>query len=252
MAILSGLCEVIERDAIMIAWLNGLALPRVLPPSHDPVLTELYRRLSHKHLRATVLDATTDIGLPVRIALVENAVGALRECSVGMAARPDPIQAHRKALLEAMHTLDWLHQLQQRRPQYAVLPPDFAPQTFEEHVLCYSNPWAMRSLDIWRQGPWRAETSQTLPDTTPRQQLDGLVQRLAARDLEVLTVDVTLPDVAEAGLCVWRTVVPGLIPLTVGREACLSGTRLSTVPAHLGWPAHYGPDQWNPHPHPFP
>ncbi len=34
---LSGLCEVIERDAIMIAWLYGLRLPRLQPVPEDPV-----------------------------------------------------------------------------------------------------------------------------------------------------------------------------------------------------------------------
>jgi ribosomal protein S12 methylthiotransferase accessory factor len=252
-AILGGLCEVIERDAIMLAWLHGLELPRVVPPAGDPVLDALYQRLARQHMRATVLDATTDVGLPVRIALLDNPREEPQECAVGMAARPDPVQAHRKALLEALHTLNYLHQLQQRRAPLASASVACTPRTFADHVCLYGHAWAGGALDMWRAGPWRAETLPTLPaEATPGQQLARLVQRLAALDLEVLSVDVTLPDVAAAGLHVFRTVVPGMVPLTVGRDACLGSARLHTVPAPLGHKARYGPGHWNPHPHPFP
>jgi len=253
MAILAGLYKVIEHDAIMIAWLNGLELPRLAPPAGDPVLDELYHRLQRAHRRTTVLDATTDLGLPVRLALVENAAGAPVECAMGMAACLNPIQAHRQALLEAIHTVNWLHQLKQRRPALPQADAALSPQTCDDHVFLYGHPWAAPWLDMWRRGPWREETPATLSmHATPEQQFDGLVRCLAEHDLEVLTVDVTLPDVAEAGFRVWRTVVPGLIPLTVGRDACLGGTRLRTVPARLGWHEAYGPGRWNPAPHPFP
>jgi ribosomal protein S12 methylthiotransferase accessory factor len=237
----------------MIAWLHGLELPRLLPPVDDPVLDALYRRLQHAHRRATVLDATTDIGLPVRIALVENAAGAPVECAVGVAAHCHPRQAHRQALLEAMHTLNWLHQLKDRRPVLPPMDPAFAPQTCADHVFLYGQAWAAPWLDVWRRGPWHQETGATLPsDATPGQQVNRLIGSLAAQGLEVLTVDVTRPEVAEAGFHVWRTVVPGLVPRTVGRQSCLGGTRLHTVPARLGWHAAYGPGAWNPAPHPFP
>jgi ribosomal protein S12 methylthiotransferase accessory factor len=252
-AILAGLLEVIERDAIMIAWLNGLELPRMIPLTGDSVLDELYRRAAQKQIRVTVLDATTDVGVPVRIALVENGTGDAVECAVGMAARSDPIEAHRKALLEALHTLNYLHQLQQRRPLLSSPDTAFMPQTFADHVFLYGYAWALDSLEIWRTGPWREEACQPVSTgATPKQQLTNLVHRLAAFDLEVLTVDVTLPDVAPAGLCVFRTVVPGMVPLTVGRDACLNSPRLQTVPEEMGWNARYGPGRWNPHPHPFP
>jgi ribosomal protein S12 methylthiotransferase accessory factor len=252
-AILSGLCEVIERDAIMLAWLHGLELPRVLPPVGDAVLDELYRRTAQQQMRATVLDATTDVGLPVRLALVENTQDAPVECAVGMAARPDPLQAHRRALLEALHTLNYGHQLQQRRQRLPSPSAAFTPRTFADHVFLYGHAWALGPLDMWRAGPWRAEALQTAPtEATPGQQLAHLVQRLSALDLEVLSVDVTLPDVAEAGLHVFRTVVPGLVPLTVGRDACLGSPRLQTVSASMGCNARYGPSGWNPYPHPFP
>src|SRR5262249_28401570 len=82
---LLALYEVLERDPITIAGPRGLELRRVRPP-HEPVLADLYQRLAEKHAHATVLDATTELGIPVRIALLEQRQGAVTACAVGMAA----------------------------------------------------------------------------------------------------------------------------------------------------------------------
>ena len=87
---------------------------------------------------------------------------------------------------------------------------------------------------------------------SPSQQFDTLVGRLAARGLEVCTVDLTPPEVAQTGFVVVRAVVPGMQPLTPGGELCLGGTRLRTMATRLTCLARYGPERWNPAPHPFP
>ena len=86
----------------MIAWLAAVELPRMRPPSADPVIHELLGRIERQRLRATVLDATTDIDVPVRISVLESADDPPRELAVGMAAHLDPVQAHRKALMRNM------------------------------------------------------------------------------------------------------------------------------------------------------
>lgn len=251
-ALLGGLCEVLERDAIMIAWLYGVALPRLLPPREDAVLADLYQRIDRCHARATVLDATLDTGLPVRIAMLESPAEAPAECAIGMAAHPDPLLAHRKALVEACHTLHYVHQLKQRR--HAILDPAAAltPQSFEDHVFVYGHAWAQVWLACWRQGPWCEERPGTLAATSPTQQFEHLTRHLATLGLEVLSVDLTPPDVAGAGFHVVRVVVPGLVPMMGDYLPALGPSRLQAIAGQLPGTAHYGPQYWNPYPHPFP
>jgi ribosomal protein S12 methylthiotransferase accessory factor len=250
---LAGLCEVIERDALMIAWLNGLELPRVRPPTADPELGVLYQKIAAAQMQATVLNATTDVGLPVRIALVETQRGMAAACAVGMAAHPEPLRAHGKALLEACHTLNWLHQLQATSPGVMESMASVPLRTFTDHVRLYGDGRMASALDIWRCGPWQNEEHDAPDgDGALSHPFDSLVRRLARLGLEVLTVDITPADIAETGLRVCRTVVPGMQPLTPGRAACCGGARLQTVPRQLGYRARYGPGQWNPAPHPFP
>jgi len=71
---------------------------------------------------------------------------------------------------------------------------------------------------------------------------------------QVLTVDVTSPDIATLGLSVVRAVVPGYHPLTFGHNRRALGGRLKTLPPRLDWPgqaeAGQPPDHLSPHPYP--
>ena len=85
--------------------------------------------------------------------------------------------------------------------------------------------------------------------------MDGpsTLRALQQQDLDAIVVDVTLPEVLQAGLRVVRVVVPGLIPLTFGhRYAAKGGPRLYTVPVTLGYASRsLAEADLNPAPHPF-
>ena len=80
--------------------------------------------------------------------------------------------------------------------------------------------------------------------------LATLAERVAAIGHRVLVADLTSDDVAECGMRVTRTLVPGFHPLFTGhRIRPLGGTRLCGVPERLGLDVQPG---INPAPHPFP
>jgi ribosomal protein S12 methylthiotransferase accessory factor len=246
----AALGEAIERDGIMIAWLGAVELPRMRPPSRDAVIGELLTRIERQHLRATVLDASTDIGVPVRIAVLETAESPPRELAVGMAAHLDPVQAHRKALMEAAHTHNWLRRLKRQRAPWRN-PDAIAPRTFEDHVFLWGHEPLARQLEFWRCGPWRDEGGETRLPRDAVALRGELVEKLTGAGFEPLLVDLTPPDLAQVGMRVVRAVVPGLVPLTVG-PPCLGHSRRALVPAQLGLTARHAGTDWNPLPHPFP
>jgi ribosomal protein S12 methylthiotransferase accessory factor len=71
---------------------------------------------------------------------------------------------------------------------------------------------------------------------------------------DVVGIDVTTPDVDEAGFKVVRVVVPGLQPMDIDqRYLHLGGRRLYDVPCKLGRAARLAEESTlNLHPHPFP
>jgi ribosomal protein S12 methylthiotransferase accessory factor len=92
------------------------------------------------------------------------------------------------------------------------------------------------------------------PEPDVLNQLRSCLQALEKAGLEVLVVDVTLPEIADAGLSVVRVIIPGMIPLTHGQQhRCQGGRRLYRTPQLMGYvDRETTEDELNPIPHPFP
>ncbi|MFN2592738.1 MAG: YcaO-like family protein, partial [Candidatus Dormibacteria bacterium] len=67
-AVLAGLCEVIERDAVMVAWANDLQL-RPLDLDDTPLAELMAGPLSEEGLTFSVLDVPTESPFPVVLAV---------------------------------------------------------------------------------------------------------------------------------------------------------------------------------------
>ena len=131
-----GLCEAIERDAFMNAWLNRLALPRVDHLADADWAADFARIYDRPGLRYHVLDATTDVGVPVAIcALVDHAESPVLY-SISAACHLDMRVAVGKAVLEAAHGYLWVRSLRERPRAF----PRGARglHSFEDHVAWHA------------------------------------------------------------------------------------------------------------------
>lgn len=84
--------------------------------------------------------------------------------------------------------------------------------------------------------------------------VEGLASRLAARGVSAYAVDITTPDVADAGLSVVHVLSPDLQPIDFShRLRYLGGRRLYEAAHELGLRDRpLAPAELNPDPHPFP
>ena len=247
-AILRGLYETVERDAIMITWLNRLPARRIsldrLAPAVDA--DSPWARLAGRGL--FVHDITTDVTIPTRLAVLIDRSGPRVFVTVGAAAHDHADRALEKAVAEALAL----------RPAVEhVLGSSACPdtvRTLEDHLTFFSNAARLRDLGFLVNAP--ACGNGAGPPTPARGTLMQLLTALRAleqRGLDAIVVDVTLPEVLQAGLRVVRVIVPGLIPLTFGhRYAAKGGPRLYTVPVTLGYASRSPAEaDLNPAPHPF-
>ena len=74
-AVLSGLYELIERDAFLITWMNRLAVPRVDYSSMPGIAARIRSHYARFGIEALVYDITTDIGVPVMMAMAVDRSG---------------------------------------------------------------------------------------------------------------------------------------------------------------------------------
>lgn len=251
-AILSSLSEVIERDAFMIHWLCRLPAPRV-DLSSDPLLqAELSARYARPGITYHVFDFTTDLGVPTYFAAVVED-GSTNTCmAVGAATRPHGSAAARKALMESVQTRVWLRQMARSEGLRRFDTWDDV-SSFEDHVHLWGNPELLPHADFLLKNRVTVPLRNDCPATTVSEQISWMVDRLAARGLEVIIVDITPSDIRALGLTVVRAVVPGCIPLSSDhRFEPLGGSRLYSVPQLLGYHSPKTTADFNPVPHPFP
>lgn len=222
-AVLQGLLEVVERDAVAIWWYNRSRVPAVdLDAFAEPWITELRNVYSGLNREMWVLDVTGDLDIPTMVAVSRRADSPFEDIMFGFGAHVDPRIALRRALTE-------LNQLM----------PTVVHANGGEGYGC-DDPDALR----W----WRSATvgnqPYLLPDPArparrPQEygyapcddlsaEVHAVRDRLEERGMEVLVLDQTRPDV---GLPVARVIVPGMRPFW----ARFAPGRLYDIPVRLGW-----------------
>jgi ribosomal protein S12 methylthiotransferase accessory factor len=231
----SALCEVIERDAMTLAWTGrgGLhpieSAVRVRPP-----------------LRARWFAFPHETGFPVIGALVRDDTTGYQAMGMGVGA--DPAAASEKAFGEALQLLVLLADydrpdsgfgraaagpgspLKPWRParDYAAAYEDDLSDVVDYgcHLQLHLDPAIQERFETELSAAVRDDE----PSWDPPRDLGELVDRIDATGHRVLATDVTTSDVRAAGLCVVRVLVPGYYTNAPAGLPLLGGTRL---PAQL-------------------
>ncbi len=255
-AVLNGIYETIERDALMIVWLNRLSMPLVELSPGDPDPFSVREAWAALSLHCELVDMTTDLNVPVLL-------GVLRDrhnpdlLLVDPVASLDPAAMMRKLHRELVqfslpYLLDPQHYqtpvTQSRDGDLVVDFPDHLSfyQTREKHseVAFLTGASQRRTLGA---GPhWR-------PDLAVREAIDELVARLGRHGHDVIVVDCTVPLLESLGLCAVKVLIPGLQPLNAGhRYRVLGGRRVLEAAQRMGMAdRERAPWELNAWPHPF-
>lgn len=205
-AILQGLFEAVERDAVAIWWYGRLRRPAVqIPSASEALFAAQCAALSGQDMSLWMLDLTHDLGLPVVVAVAVHR--PTDRLWLGFGCHPSWELAISRALSE-------VHQ---------VIDPQGTRKSPWDGLLASSLPYLMPDPQAQPASVWPAVDSQDLKD-----HVETWVKRLHQHGLEVIVVDKTRPDIP---LCVAQVIVPGL------RHAWprLGPGRLYDVPWALGW-----------------
>lgn len=255
-AVLSGLLEVVERDAFMATWYGRLSLPQIAPDSDAELARFLQEHVGHSGLDVSLVNMSVLVDVPVVLAVIRNSANGIAPLALGAACSASPLTAARKAVIEAFQTRTWA-KAEQR--EGAVLDPvDGFDQVkdFDDHVRLSLHPEAVRNAAFLDSSTNRVSLADLpeVPARTPGQAIREIAWRLARQDIRVMACDMTSPDVAEAGLVVAKAFAPGLSPLDSGYPGrMLGGRRLRERAAAVGLLDHpLDEADLNPWPHPFP
>ena len=225
-ALLQGLLELVERDAVAVWWYNRIRRPGVdLEALQHPLARSVRRAANQLGRDVWALDLTHDLGLPV-FAVISRRRTPPEQIVFGFGCHPDPAVALLRALSELVQALPFDDGLP-AGPADIPRPPAWGP-----------------AADVWLAEGTVAAHSYLTPDpnasyavvpdapaSAPNNLADVLadvldIVRSAAED--VLVLDQSRPDVP---LTVVRVVAPGLRHFW----RRLAPGRLYSVPVTMGW-----------------
>jgi ribosomal protein S12 methylthiotransferase accessory factor len=246
-----GICELLERDAFMIAWNARLTLP-LLDWGAAPALVELDRRFfAPTGLAYAAIDLSRFHGVPSVLGVVRAPSGFPGALGVGAGTAATIERAWFKALAEAFAARSAGAKLE------LLDAGTFGPQgdgisTFEDHIRYYADEARAAPAAFLDAGSGRTPVAAVRP--LSGHPLTTLCERVAAAGSSAYAVDVTSPDVAALDLVVTKVVAPELCALDVVQGARFLGARrLYETPVSLGLRAtRLTEGELNPYPHPFP
>jgi bacteriocin biosynthesis cyclodehydratase domain-containing protein len=222
-AVLHGMYELVERDAVALWWYNRTRQPGIdLRAFNDRWIDEMCVRYRSLNREVWALDLTSDLEIPVIVALSARFDKQAEDVMFGFGANLDPRIALRRAVAELNQVL-----------------PSVASARADGSGYGCQDKWAMQwwrtatraGMPYLTPDPGRTPLSpEVYPDTPVRDPLGTVTAihtRLTARGMEALVLDQSRPDV---GLPVAKVIVPGLRP----HWARFGNGRLREVPVRLG------------------
>jgi ribosomal protein S12 methylthiotransferase accessory factor len=174
-------------------------------------------------------DITTDLDVPVVLALGIHELGQRPALLVGAGASLDAATALRRALRELYAAA------MGSRGGWEPGPPLHLDEVveLEDHSRAYEHPdWLPHASFLWA-GPATKEPPGDPPAGPSPGGLRRLVEQLAGNGHDVIGVEISTPEVARCGVRVVRAVVPGLQPLAFGTRVRLGGRRLYEAPRRM-------------------
>ncbi len=254
-AALSAICEVVERDAFTLTWQARMGMPSIRPESLDEATMDLLNRFQREGCQVQLFHLKLDHAIPTVLSVFRGQSIEAPALAFAAASSLSPRVALRKSLEELAHTLRLAHELKVHLPPFAPASDFGNVETQDDHVHVYCDRAHAQFADFLLAAPPSCEL-QSIPDLSngdPRKDLDVALTEVLGIGHRTLLVDVTTPDVREAGLSVIRAVIPGFHPLFIGhRRRALGGNRLWEIPQKLGYEGISRLQGDNPTPHPFP
>jgi ribosomal protein S12 methylthiotransferase accessory factor len=254
-AMISAICEVIERDAFTILWQRSLSPPIIEYDSLPEKVQDLVHRFTVTGSTVSLFDITLDHKVPTILSVQTNNIPTRPALTVATSCSPSPTEAAVKSLEELAHTYHYMVKMNQlERSGNNILTTEQVINQ-ESHMRYWCDHRHINQADFLFNGNRRIsfDNITRISGDSREEMLSTIIKKIENVGNRVIVCDLTTPDVRELGLTVVRALIPGFNPLLMGHNnRALGGTRLWTVPEKIGYSRISSDRVDNPIPHPFP
>ena len=252
MATYNAICENIERDSLMIFWLNRLAPPKIdLSSITDQKTKDVIDQCRRYRINLTVFDITTDLSVPVFLGVVLDDTKGRYAVHVSPRADLDSNAAIFHAVVDSLKvgvsknvSMDEIDSANKKAQDL---------RTLDDRRLFWANPERLKDIEFLFQGLTRPVPGNKFATTTYSEKLAELKRIFETRQSEIYLVDVTAPAARESGLTVLMSIIPELYPLYLSEHFKYLGIkRLYDAPVKMGYlNTPRKEEEMNPVPHPM-
>lgn len=249
-AILSGILELIERDCLLLNWVNLQSCDQVqVKCGVEGAIIAHYRE---NDVLIKIFHLKSDVSAYVMMAVAFSKDDRPPFTTVGLGCSLDPSEAARKSIFElcqVRHGEIWRGQ--SRGPAYQIRFPENV-RLPEDHSGFYSAGQFSNAFEFLENGTLRPiEQLPSYSRGTLTGDFNNLIESLHRLGMRVFYIDLTLPELKEFAISVVRVLIAGLQPMHFGfGMERLGGQRLFCVPK-LEQFARVGPRRVNTFPHPL-
>ncbi|WP_066380814.1 YcaO-like family protein [Anabaena sp. CA = ATCC 33047] len=248
-----GLCELIERDALIVTWLNRLPAPRIYFDHQPGIMSEIARNYARFDIELMAFDFTTDVKVPVVVAIAIDHSGQGPAVVIGLGCHLDGQTALRKAIFEICQARPGdLERMANGAGSHLHKYDDV--QSMDDHSAFFYTTARLGELDFLLKHDQSLKVEDLPTDTSQSEveKLQTVVTKLNSVGVEAYLVDITTPDIASVGFRVVRTLATELVPIYFGLgQEPLGSRRLFEVPERLGYGGRRTEADLNPCPHPI-
>lgn len=259
-ALLSGLYELIQRDAFMVFWLNRIAPPRIdIASIKSEEVQRAVAMFERYGIEMHVLDVTSDFVIPSVVVVLIDKYGSGPAVALGGGCGLDVEDIIMRGITEAISVRYWLRNVM-RGGSYE-LPKDY--EAFAHHQLhakqrlsYWGNPGMQKKIQFFLQGEQKSiETlfpkirNKKMTSEQQLRYLKTIFQKKGER-YEIFYYEAQHEILEKLQYSSVSVSVPAMLPLYLDEtKAPLGNPRLREVCRVLGYePA----ETINPLPHPFP
>jgi len=231
-ALYRGICEVVERDAFMIAYLNKIPSPQIdLFSMKDKEINSIINIFKRYKLEPIILDLTTDLKIPAFAAITLDRTGLGPAVSVGLKAGFDVKETIIGAIEESLMVRSWT------RDKFIYLEPNYKNVkeiiSIEDRAHFWLSVSTIKHLDFWLKSKNLKKINMKNPKYS-NNNLEKTIKLLKEKNMDVIYVDISDKNVKKYEFVVVKAIIPKLHPLYLDeRYPYLGGERLYNAPVSM-------------------
>jgi ribosomal protein S12 methylthiotransferase accessory factor len=213
-AIISGVCEVIERDAFMLFWKNRISPPQIKIDTLPERIRRFFDLYKRDHFKINLFYTTTDLEVPSVIVTLRSHSVEHPAFVMAAACKPSLEEAILSAIEELEMTRDYVFSKYKRAIKIEI--SEIKNQ--EDHLMFWSKHENLNRLDfLFNCGNFISYTSSgDILEKSNDEILKKIIQVFKSLNIDIFWSDITSSDIHDLGLRVVRVIIPKLSPLFFG------------------------------------